>query len=114
MRESLAAGRPFLQYDGRPTLAEGCEGAVCELTYDLARRHIASIELVSEEAIRRAVAWLYRAAGTIAEPTGAVTTAAFMTGAVRPARSGTTAVIVSGGNIQPGLLDDILGEFATW
>ncbi|HEU5057397.1 MAG TPA: pyridoxal-phosphate dependent enzyme, partial [Kofleriaceae bacterium] len=63
MYESLRGGRALTTYQGRPTLAEGCEGAVAELTFDLARRHVREIALVSEAAIRRAVAWLYRVAG---------------------------------------------------
>jgi threonine dehydratase len=111
MRDSLAAGRALCEYTGRPTLAEGCEGAVCELTFDLARRHAAAVELVSEEAIGSAVAWLYRRAGIIAEPTGAVAVAGLRSGAVAAAGAGrTTAVIVSGGNIDPDLLDRLLAE----
>ena len=108
MRESLAAGRALTVYGGRPTLAEGCEGAICELTYDLARRHGARVEVVSEEAIGAAVAWLYRRVGTVAEPTGAVAVAGLLAGAARPAGERTTAVIVSGGNIDPELLDELL------
>jgi threonine dehydratase len=108
MYESLRGGRALTRYIGRPTLAEGCEGAVAELTFDLARRHIREIALVSEADIRRAVAWLYRVAGTVAEATGAVAVAGMMTGAVEPAASGQTVVVVSGGNIDPVALDRIL------
>ncbi len=108
MFESLRGGRALTRYQGRPTIAEGCEGAVAEMTFDLARRHVREVALVSEAAIRRAVAWLYRAAGTIAEPTGAVAVAGFLAGDVAPAPSGKTVVVVSGGNIDPGALDRIL------
>lgn len=108
MFESLRGGHALTRYKGRPTIAEGCEGAVAEMTFELARRHVREIALVSEAAIRRAVAWLYRLAGTIAEPTGAVAVAGFLTGEVSPAASGKTIVVVSGGNIDPGVLDRIL------
>ena len=110
MHGSLAAGRALTSYAGQPTLAEGCDGAVAELTFELARRHVAAIELVSEEAIGRAVAWLYRAAGVLAEPTGAVAVAGLLSGAVRAAASGVTAVVVTGGNVEPDVLDRFLTE----
>jgi threonine dehydratase len=47
-------------------------------------------------------------AGTIAEPTGAVAVAGLLSGAVAPAPSGKTVVVVSGGNIDPAALDRIL------
>ncbi len=108
MFESLRGGHALTRYAGRPTIAEGCEGAVAELTFELARRHVREVALVSEAAIRRAVAWLYRMAGTIAEPTGAVAVAGFLTGELSPAAGGKTVVIVSGGNIDPSALDRIL------
>ncbi len=108
MYESLRGGRALTRYEGRPTIAEGCEGAVAELTFDLARRHLREVVLVPEQAIRRAVAWLYRVAGTIAEATGAVAVAGFQAGQVAAAPTGQTVVVVSGGNIDPVALDRIL------
>jgi threonine dehydratase len=108
MFESLRGGQALTRYHGRPTIAEGCEGAVAEMTFELARRHVKEVALVSEADIRRAVAWLYRVAGTIAEPTGAVAVAGFLSGALSPAASRKTIVVVSGGNIDPGALDRIL------
>lgn len=108
MFQSLRGGRALTRYQGRPTIAEGCEGAVAELTFDLTRRHVREVALVSEAAIRRAVAWLYRVAGTIAEPTGAVAVAALLGGELAAAAAGQTVVVVSGGNIDPGALDRIL------
>lgn len=108
MYESLRGGRALTRYEGRPTIAEGCEGAVAELTFDLARRHLREVVLVPEAAIRRAVAWLYRVAGTIAEATGAVGVAGFQAGQVVAAPTGQTVVVVSGGNIDPAALDRIL------
>jgi threonine dehydratase len=110
MHDSLAAGRALTEYTGEPTLAEGCEGAVADRTFQLARRHVTAIELVSEPAIRGAIAFLYRTAGVIAEPSAAVAMAGLLEGVVRPAATGTTAVVITGGNIEPELLDEILSE----
>jgi len=112
MYESLAQGRALTSYEGRPTIAEGCEGAVSERTYLLARDLVEEIVLVSEAAIRRAVAHLYRVAGTIAECSAAVAMAGVLEGAVAPSATGATVVVITGGNIQPELLDEILRETA--
>jgi len=108
MHDSLAEGRALTVYEGKPTLAEGCEGAVSERTYALAAEFVDGIGLVSEAAIRRAVAYLYRVGGVVAECSAAVAMAAVLEGAVRPAPQGTTVVVVTGGNIDSDLLDEIL------
>jgi threonine dehydratase len=108
MYESLKQDRALTTYEGKPTLAEGCEGAVSERTYALAAEHVAEISLVSEEAIRRAVAFCFREIGTIVECSAAVAVAGLLEGVVRPPPRGATVVVVSGGNIEPDLLDEIL------
>lgn len=110
MAESLRDGRAHVVYDGRPTLAEGCEGAVAELTYELCRRHGVAIALVDEPAIRRAIAFAYRRLGVVCEPTAAVALAGLLEGGVAPASAGTTAVVVTGSNLEPELLDAVLRE----
>jgi threonine dehydratase len=109
MHASLAQGRAQTVYDGGPTLAEGCEGAVCERTFAIVREHVDHIALVSEDAIRAAIAWCYRDAGQIIEPSAAVAVAALRERAVAPAPRGTTAAILTGGNIDPALFDECLG-----
>ncbi len=60
---------------------------------------------VSEAAIVEATLWLRSEVGVMAEPSGAVTTAAIRTGAIQP--KGPTAVIVSGGNADAQVLEDL-------
>jgi threonine dehydratase len=110
MHESFKLGRALVDYTGGPTLCDGLEGAVAERTYELARRHVARIALVGESDIRRAVALLYREGGLVAEPSSAVVAAALLTGAVAPDDRGTTVAIITGGNIDDQLLDEILSE----
>ncbi|HWM85164.1 MAG TPA: pyridoxal-phosphate dependent enzyme [Kofleriaceae bacterium] len=113
MFQSLARGGPVLDYRGGPTVADALAGdAVCQLTYDICARHVESIALVADADIRRAVAFLYREVGTVAEPSGAASVAAMLAGAVAPADSGTTVLVISGGNIEPDLLDEILGSIS--
>ena len=53
------------------------------------------------------MAWLYRTMGVIAEPSGAVAVAAWREGAFPP---GPAVIVISGGNVEPGLLDQVLAE----
>ncbi len=105
MRDSLRLGRALVRYEGGATLAEGCEGAVAESTYAVCRDRGVGIVTVSEDGIRRAVARAYRL-GLVVEPSAAVALAAFWDGAL-PAAPG-TVVVVSGGNIDAALLDELL------
>jgi threonine dehydratase len=108
MHDSLASGKALLDYRGGPTLADALAGAICQRTFDICTRHVERIALVSEAAIRRGVAFLYRDVGTIAEPSAAVAVAALMTGAASAAPAGTTVALITGANIDAALLDDIL------
>ena len=111
MYHAVARGAPVADYRGGPTLADALAGdGVAARNVSRCIRHLESIALVSEADIRAAVAFLYRDAGTVAEPSGAVGVAAILAGAVTPASSGTTVIIISGGNIEPDLLDEILAS----
>lgn len=108
MHDSLARGAALTVYPGAPTLAEGCDGAVAERTYLMCREHRVSVAIIEERAIRPAMAYAYRELGVMVEPTAAVGLAGLLTAAVTPAREGATVVIVSGGNVDPDLLDSVL------
>ena len=58
--------------------------------------------LVSEEAIIEATRWLNGVKHLVVEPSGAVTTAAIRSGALKP--TGPTVLVVSGGNADPAVL----------
>lgn len=60
---------------------------------------------VSESAIAQATLWLRGVVGVMAEPSGAVTTAAIRTGAIHP--KGPTVLIVSGGNADNKVLEGL-------
>lgn len=63
---------------------------------------------VSEDAIRKAMRLLLDRAKVVAEPSGAVTVAALMSGVVRPV--GPTVAVLSGGNIEWAGLLALLGH----
>jgi threonine dehydratase len=97
MSASRAAGRPVTLEktasiaDGLLTLRPG------DLTFAHVQAFVDEVVTVPEESIAPAVAWLFREARVVAEPSGAVTTAAILrAGEVQPG----TVAIVSGGNVS--------------
>jgi threonine dehydratase len=107
MRRSLDEGRAYTTYEGGPTLAEGLEGAVSERTFRMAQDYVPEIALVSEVAIRQAIVYAYRSLGVVCEASAAPALAALLDDA-SPIRGRRTVVLVSGGNIEPALLDQLL------
>jgi threonine dehydratase len=104
-RDSLAAGElvHWAPEQRARTIAEGLQSEPSELTFAHLRKFVDDIVTVSEDEMLAAVTILARRSRLIAEPSGAVTTAAYLNrGADLPA--GRTAAVVSGGNIEPDLL----------
>jgi threonine dehydratase len=94
---------------GPPTLADGIAlkrpGA---LTLPLLRELLTGLETVTEDEIAGAMVFLAERAKLVAEGAGAVTVAALLSGRVSAAPLGTTVAIVSGGNVDSGLLAGLL------
>ena len=78
-----------------------------DLTLPLIRRWLDDVVTVSEEDIAEAMVLLMERAKLVVEGGGAVGVAALLTGAARPADEGTTCVILSGGNVDAGLLASV-------
>lgn len=87
------------------TIADGLRSTPSELTFAHLRHVLDDVITVSEDEIKSAVRELAYSAHLIAEPSGAVALAGYRK-ATGPA--GPTVVIVSGGNVQPPMLRDIL------
>jgi threonine dehydratase len=106
---SLAAGEPVAVASAL-TIADGI--AVKRpgtLTLSLIQRWVDGLVVVSEEEVAEAMVFLLERAKLVVEGAGAVGVAAMLAGRVGRAESdGTTAVILSGGNVDPGLLGDIV------
>ena len=107
---SLAAGEP-VAVTSAMTIADGIAvkrpGA---LTLELIARWVDGVVVVGEDEVAEAMVFLLERAKLVVEGAGAVGVAALLAGAVPWAdgsRSGTTAVILSGGNVDPGLLAQI-------
>jgi threonine dehydratase len=112
MRRSLDEGRAHTTYQGGLTLAEGLEGAVSERTFGMARDYFPDIALVSETAIRRAIVYAYRNLGILCEASAAPALAALLEDP-EPIRGRRVVVVISGGNIEPDLLDQLLAGGVT-
>ena len=107
LERSLAAGRP-VRLEHSASLADGLITlTVGELPFAQLAAHrdrVAGVVLVEDDALREAVRFLWHHDHLAVEPSGAATTAALLSGAVRPLAP--TVLVVSGGNVDPALLDD--------
>ena len=75
-----------------------------EITLPLIRRWLDGIAVVAEDSVAEAMVTLMERAKLVVEGAGAVGVAALLHGRVEPARDGVTAVVLSGGNVDAGLL----------
>jgi threonine dehydratase len=97
MSASLAAGHP-ITLDKTESIADGLLAVrPGDLTFAYAQRFVDDIVQVGDEAIVRAMRWLFDRARLVAEPSGAVAAAAVFEGLV--AGPEPVVAIVSGGNI---------------
>lgn len=105
--EGLAAGHrvdwPVAQRNR--TIADGLRSTPSELTFAHLQRVLDDVITVSEDEIRSGVRELAHRAHLVAEPSGAVALAGYR---AAPTPKGRTVAIVSGGNIEPPLLTEIL------
>jgi threo-3-hydroxy-L-aspartate ammonia-lyase len=92
-----------------PTIADGIRPTTPgALTFPILKTHLTDMLLVSDAEVRAAVRFLALRARVVVEPTGAVPAAAVLTGRVPVERGSRIGVVLSGGNIEPDLLTDIL------
>jgi threonine dehydratase len=101
MKRSIEAGAPVTLEkvgtiaDGLMTVRPG------DLTFEHVRAFVDEIVTIADDEMVRAIAWLYRNARIVVEPSGSVTTAAVMLGrGVIDTAKGPVVAIVSGGNVE--------------
>ncbi|MBS1870299.1 MAG: pyridoxal-phosphate dependent enzyme [Actinobacteria bacterium] len=75
-----------------------------ELTRPLLERWVDEVVTVAEDDVAEAMVLLMERSKLVVEGAGAVGVAALLSGVVAPAAEGTTAVVLSGGNVDVGLL----------
>ncbi len=99
MRAAREAGHP-VTLEKTSSIGDGIMNMRAgDLTFAHVERYVDDLVAVTDEAMVAAVAWLFKTGRIVAEPSGAATTAAVMSGLGAP--TGTVAAIVSGGNVQP-------------
>ena len=100
LHAALAAGRPVDV--GVASVAADSLGArrVGELNFVIARRAVAEVALVTDEAIRAAQLGLWRDFSIVAEPGGAAAYSALASGAYRPAPGERVGVLLCGANVD--------------
>ena len=102
--ESLRAAAP-VTFQARATIADGIAvKRPGQITLPLVQRWVDEMVVVSEEDIAAAMVWLLERSKLVVEGGGAAGVAAVMSGKVAPAPTGSTVVVLSGGNVDPGLL----------
>lgn len=103
---SLKAGK-LVEIKTTPTIADGIAvskpGAI---PFELISQHIDKVVTVSEDEIATAILVLMERAKQVVEPAGAVAVAALMAGKIKP--KGKTVAILSGGNMDPLLLQRVI------
>lgn len=106
---SIAAGERLTHAPARGTI---CDALMTdrpgELTFPINRR-VDRVETVSDAEVAEAVRYAFRTLKLVAEPGGAVSLAALLAGKIE-ARDRTTAIVLSGGNIDPGLFSAIIED----
>jgi threonine dehydratase len=108
---SMAAGERLTHAPAKGTI---CDALMTdrpgELTFPINRR-LARVETVSDAEVAEAVRYAFHALKLVVEPGGAVSLAALLAGKAE-AKDRTTAVVLSGGNVDPALFSEIIeGRF---
>jgi threonine dehydratase len=104
-RASREAGRR-VSVSPAATVADGARMSVGEKAWSIISDLVDDIVVVSDEEILRAVHFVLTRTKLVVEPTGAMTVAALLS---RPLAGGPAAAVLSGGNLDPGLLGSLPG-----
>jgi threonine dehydratase len=107
MKASLAMGKPT-SVKLSTTIADGIAiKSPGRLTFQLIQRYVDDVVTVTEEEIAEAMLLLLERAKLVAEGAGAASLAACLSGKV-PCKGKTTAVLISGGNVDLNLISRVI------
>jgi threonine dehydratase len=107
VRGSLEAGKP-VAVESALTIADGIAvKRPGELTLSLIERWVDDMVAVDEDEVAEAMVFLLERTKLVVEGAGAVGAAALLSGRTAAAREGVTVVLLSGGNVDAGLLAEV-------
>lgn len=92
------------------TIADGLSGSIPQSLVSFAKERVTGIHEVTEDDVKRAIAFIHREHHQVIEGAGAVSVAALISGKARP-NGKTVGIVVSGGNIDEEKLREILAAF---
>jgi threonine dehydratase len=102
--QSLSTGMPATA-QARATIADGIAiKRPGELTFPLVQRWVDELVVVGDDETADAMVWLLERSKLVVEGAGAVGVAAVLAGRLDPATRGRTVIVLSGGNVDAGLL----------
>jgi threonine dehydratase len=105
---SMKSGK-IIEQQTKPTIADGIAVAKPgKIPFELIHKYVDKVVTVSDNDIARAIVVLLERSKQVVEPAGAVAVAALMTGKIKP--KGKTVAVLSGGNIDPLLMQKIIGH----
>ncbi|NYF10101.1 threonine dehydratase [Leifsonia sp. AK011] len=105
---SLAEGEPT-EITVFPTIADGIAvSRPGSLNFDIISKVVDEVVTVTEDEMAQALLVLIERAKLIVEPAGAVGVAAILAGKITP--TGTTVVVLSGGNIDPLVMERVISH----
>jgi threonine dehydratase len=105
---SLAAGSPQ-KIATLPTIADGIAVArPGALNFEIIRRTVDEVVTIEDDEIAKAIVVLLERAKMVVEPAGAIGVAALLAGEIQ--LDGPTVVILSGGNIDPMIMERIISR----
>ena len=108
MYESMKSGKVTTAFKST-SIADGISvKTVGELTFNIAKDLLDEVVLVQEDEIAEAVLFLMENQKVVAEGSGAVTTAAILSGKYKPKENENVVLIISGGNIDVNTLNRIV------
>ncbi len=111
MRQSLDKGEA-VRLDSVDTVADGLGAPMAgELNFEIVRRHVEDVVLVSDAEIQEAMAFILARTKLLAEPAGAAAVAALLAGRI-PLVEGPVVAVLSGGNVDLERLPDLLADAA--
>ena len=111
LAESLRQGRPLLEYDAGPTLADGLAGGIGHMAWDH-RSLVDAVVNVPEAETERAMVALLSLDQVLAEGSGAVGVAALRAGLVADLGDRPVVVVVTGANVDARVLRRLLSAEA--